>query len=838
VSCGLLALWLATGVVLSQEKPPSEEDSRLNVTRAALEDGLFELAQSQMESYLQDTAGKAVEPEAAVVLLMRALRGQGEYGQIEALLTAKTRWGRKAVVTAATEYWRALACYEQGRIDDVLSALKDFETRFPNSAYGSREMRLRAWCMLKANKGDEARRLFSRFQERHSSDPEAGQNLLDWAKSLIAAGKAKEALPLLEQLTSAGKSGPAVPEGRFWLGEVLRQEGRLADARRVLNVVASDAEAGGDLRARVWLGIAAVFEAETNLTEAVTAVAQAGELAVSKDLKLRSQSELGRLLLEVGRLEEGIPLVKAFVSAQPGAGVASALHLRLAGTLLNHGRYGEAVAEYQHHLECFTNAVSQAEACYGKGWALTRLERYAEASAAFEKAHTLFEPGSKKERALFRKGDAHYRNGQFKLAAATYAALLELYPESPLVASARFQLAVCRKAAGDVRGAEQSWREVLTMYPRTQQAEESYLKLAEVRSASNQWHEAVALLSTMLNSYSNGVYYADGLHMRGLVQCRIYRFSEALRDFATVTERFCDSGVAEHAEFMKGMCHYWLNRDDEALKICDTFMERFPESPWAPDALFWTGEYYYNRQKFESAETRFVRFVEKYPTHRLADAALLFSGRSALRRKEFLGAIELLARLVTDYPKSTRTAEAWFAQAEAKCELGVYAEAIVILEKLISGYPDSELIPAAWGRRGDCHFMLGTTTPDRYEEAIRCYQVITKIENAPADLVFQAEYKVGRCMFKLGRTDEALEQYYSKVMIRFLEERKANIWHSEAAVMWFTRASRDAVDILVAREEWRRAARVLARVIETDVPGVEEFKARLEKLRSERWWVY
>ena len=56
--------------------------------------------------------------------------------------------------------------------------------------------------------------------------------------------------------------------------------------------------------------------------------------------------------------------------------------------------------------------------------------------------------------------------------------------------------------------------------------------------------------------------------------------------------------------------------------------------------------------------------------------------------------------------------------------------------------------------------------------------------------------------------------------------------------MWFTRASRDAVDILVAREEWRRAARVLARVIETDVPGVEEFKARLEKLRSERWWVY
>jgi len=278
-----------------------------------------------------------------------------------------------------------------------------------------------------------------------------------------------------------------------------------------------------------------------------------------------------------------------------------------------------------------------------------------------------------------------------------------------------------------------------------------------------------------------------------------------------------------------------LDRDAEALAICDAFLEHFPESRWAPDALFWTGEYLYNSKKFESAEERFARFAEKYPKHRLADDALLFAGRSALWRKEFLKAIELLAKLVTNFPDSERTAEAWLAQADAKRELGADAEAIVILEKLIAGYPESDLVPEAWARRGDCHFMLGTETPDRYEEAIRCYGIVLKGEGVPVDLVFQAEYKIGRCFYKLGKTDEALEQYYAGVLTRFMEERKKNVWHNEATTMWFTRAARDATDILIAKKELHEAMRVLRRVVDTGVQGVEEFEAKLEKLRME-WW--
>jgi len=86
--------------------------------------------------------------------------------------------------------------------------------------------------------------------------------------------------------------------------------------------------------------------------------------------------------------------------------------------------------------------------------------------------------------------------------------------------------------------------------------------------------------------------------------------------------------------------------------------------------------------------------------------------------------------------------------------------------------------------------------------------------------------------------DEALEHYYTNVMVRFFEDRENGVWHTEASKMWFTRASLNAAEILEAKGDWRGVVRVLERVVEAGVPAAEETRARIAAIKAEHWWLY
>jgi len=100
----------------------------------------------------------------------------------------------------------------------------------------------------------------------------------------------------------------------------------------------------------------------------------------------------------------------------------------------------------------------------------------------------------------------------------------------------------------------------------------------------------------------------------------------------------------------------------------------------------------------------------------------------------------------------------------------------------------------------------------------------------------QAEYKIGRCLEKLGRLDEAFEQYYLKVILRYFGDRERGLWFSESSKVWFTRAGFNAADIMESRHDWLRVIRILERIVRSGVPAAEEARERIEKIKAERWW--
>jgi hypothetical protein len=106
------------------------------------------------------------------------------------------------------------------------------------------------------------------------------------------------------------------------------------------------------------------------------------------------------------------------------------------------------------------------------------------------------------------------------------------------------------------------------------------------------------------------------------------------------------------------------------------------------------------------------------------------------------------------------------------------------------------------------------------------------------DLVLQANYKIGRSIQKLERTDDALDQYYTKVILRYFEDREKGVWHDQHAKVWFTRAVFNAADIMEAKGDWRGVVSILQKAIKAGVPAADEARERVNAIKSERWWLF
>jgi TolA-binding protein len=286
------------------------------------------------------------------------------------------------------------------------------------------------------------------------------------------------------------------------------------------------------------------------------------------------------------------------------------------------------------------------------------------------------------------------------------------------------------------------------------------------------------------------------------------------------------------------MCLYWLGRDEEAVRSCQAFVERYPESQWTPAVMFWMGEIAFNQGRYEAAESQFAVFAEKYPLDGRAEEALLWAGRAAIQRAEYLHAIDVLGRLVKNYPGGRMVPDARFAQGEALSSLARFPEAILAFDEIINKYPASERFAEAWLRKGDCQFMLGAEDEKRYEEAVQSFRVAVSSPNVAPDELLQAEYKIGRCYEKQGKISAALEQYYTRVIVKFLDSRAKGLRPTESARTWFARAVYNAADILEARQEWRQVVSVLERLREVGMTVPAETEERIRRIRADHWLLF
>ncbi|MEI6563469.1 MAG: tetratricopeptide repeat protein [bacterium] len=830
-----LSLWAGGLFGASRSPSPANQPplpTALITSQAALEDGLFELAQKQAEEALATKSLPPLTRGDATVVLARALYGQRRFKEMLASLDA-VRGALPTTEAGALVYWHAAAQYESGNNRIALEELRGFDARFSGSPLRPRASRLEAWCNLKEGRQAEALAVFERFDRLYGTTDEGAANLLDWGQALLASGNSLASRGVLERLSTRSPFLGAVQDGKLWLAKAMVAEGKWESAWNTLTLVANDPGVRVDRRALAWMTLSEVNAAQSNLEAAVTAASKGVDLAPTVAIKNRGRALWGRWLLKQGKITEGAELLRPVIAQMTADPISGELQLELAAGYHALKQFEKAAQEYQYYLETFTDPGGRLTAFKGRGLALWELQRYAEASSLFEKAAGMVTNAVVREPLLVKAADALFANAQYKLSAVAYERILNDYPETALTPQVMYQSGESLARQGLRRESESRFRELVRQSPSNPLAERALMRIAEIKEEEGPAfiRDASVAYAEVMTVYPTGALYAEALHRHGLAAYQMGEIDVALNDFSRVVSEFSGSRVAPQAYFMRGWALYMRGQEEESLKVCKAFVERYPETEWTPGVMFWIGEYAFNHGHYADAETQFIKLADKFPADPLADQALIKAGRAAMMQKEYLRAVELFTRMSRTYPASQHLDEIRFQQGDALCELGEFSRAILMFDELISKFPNSPLVSAAWGRRGDCHFTLGKTDPKRYGEAIASYRSVARSPGTTFDLELQAEYKIGRCYDKMEKRVEAFEQYYTRVVCRYLADRQTD----SAAAVWFTKAAFSAADILELDKNWKRAIKVLERVEGAQVPASGDARKRIDQIRTEHW---
>ncbi len=794
---------------------------------AALEDGLYELAEEQLWSALsiRQTAEKESD---LTLLLIRALIGQQRFDDAVILATESTRLPKQD----AFAYWRARALFDAENIEAVFQTLEKDKKLLGSGPYAPAALRLKGRSELAAGNLKAAESSFDRFQKKFPTDDDAAQNLLDLATVQLDRDRKRPAAKTMQRLLKQFPDSSLSDSVRLLLArELIADSGKaeLKNAAALLEQLGTNEAALPRLRVAAWVELAAAEQRAGRSSEAAAALLKAEELTGETALRVRQKAARANLLVDEEKAQEALTLFDEAIAAAPDEQLAAKILLQKAEALLKTGQFIPAEKAFQAYLHITTDPDGEIQALAGKGWCLWEQERYEESAAAFQSSAAKCSEPDHCTTARMKAGDAFLAVRQPEAAYENYSHIFKKYATHPLAARAFYQGGVALLTAGKPEEARLHFQTLETSFPDSEFAPRAALQLAELFKNEENRKSALQEYQRIAGQYTNAAVQATALYQQGLILYDFRRFAEALEKFQTVSDTYPDSPEAPQAAYMLGFSRYMQGDIETALQICRDFIEKYPDSLRTPEVLFWLGEHAYNRGNYEEAHAAFLDIRSRFPENPLADDALFWAGNARLRQDSFLEAFTLYSRLAKEYPQSDLLARTRFAQGEALTELGEFARAILAYEEVIKTAPDDPLADPARGRLGDCLFTLGSNETTRYQEAIEAYQALYKRPAAPFELKLQSLYKTARCEDKLGRADKAFAHYMETVY----EAGNHTETLSPEAVLWFTRAAFDAAAALERKERWKEAANIYERIIQAAVPAQGEASKRIEKIKLE-----
>ena len=281
------------------------------------------------------------------------------------------------------------------------------------------------------------------------------------------------------------------------------------------------------------------------------------------------------------------------------------------------------------------------------------------------------------------------------------------------------------------------------------------------------------------------------------------------------------------------LCLYGQGRDDEAERKAKELVadEKAPR-PLRADATLWLAKLAYNKSRWRDSAAYFADYAAAAPEASGAASALVWSARAAFADGDYQRAVSTIGAMAAKYPESDARAPGLIVQAEALIELARFDEAVLVLERAAAA---PGVTPPDWMRaqvlRADALFAMGADNSARYVAALEAYRTVLLGENLTPSAKISLSFKIGKTLERMKRTDEAIDQYYTQVVLAYRDGRTKGVKYDDAAKADFSRAAFRLAEEFESRGRDEQALGVLRLVRQSDVPAATEASRRIERIK-------
>lgn len=829
--------------------------SDIAVARSALGDGLSPVAERHAAAAEKSAADAAGRDEARLVRL-EALARAGRHGE---MLTLLDGWSDS--VGDAFRYWRAWALAQAG---ERARAQEILRRPFEGAGFKALACRLLARIAVMEGDRDEAERSFRMAAELLRGDV-AGKsgNAVEWARSLWASGAADRAWEVLKSEGAIDAAGAAGDAARLLGADLRAAVGDARGAEALLRRIVSEGAAASE--GEFVAASCSLFDSLWRMgatNDAMSVVSGAVARATRPELVRRAGFAQGfAMLSEPGRRAEGFTNVVALIRRFPGAAESRAAQRRLAETLLAAGDGEGAVREYGVLLESYPEFARDPEVLEARGWAYLAAGRRAEAAGAFARAAQFAETNAPvRSRCRFKQGDALLADGRHREAADAYSRV-----DAPRLAlRARYQKGDALMRAGMAEEAAAEFRSV--MLEGGEYGMKAGLRLAAHESSAGHPESAIELYDGLLGGgkasdaalldddgdvsavRTNAAASADAipdrtraaiLFGRGRAYYLAYRWAEAEADFAEVA-KLQPERLGE-MKFLSALCRYGAGHDGEAVATVRGLLASTPESHLRADLVFWLAKYDAAHKApaaafagFSACATnRFLSSSRRMEAHLYAIRCARSTGdypKALELVKTFMQRPEVPAAEMRPTPETPLLAETLLLQGALLKELARFAEAVLVLDRAKRLPAGDDFRRRASVQRADCLLAMGADDDARYRNAIEEYRSVQQDAGLSPSLRLSVAYKIGLALEKLRRSEEAVDQFYTNVVMAYEDGVANRVWFDGDAVTCYARAVMKLADYYESRGEDVQARRVLGHLANSHLPSADEARRRVERL--------
>ena len=445
-------------------------------------------------------------------------------------------------------------------------------------------------------------------------------------------------------------------------------------------------------------------------------------------------------------------------------------------------------------------------------------------------------PGARE--ALFAVADAELKAGRWKEARELYAEAVEIWPDAAKRASVQDGLGWSSLRLGRLP-------EALEAFERSEQVAEtdaaraaSALCQGDVLTALGRTDDAMARYRRALAKYPAtpaAARLSNALHVRereakGRELYRAYRFSEAREVFREVAAD--DASRAPRMRLFEALCLYGAGDDDAAERAAEALLADCPDARVKADARLWLAKLKFNRRDWKAAGKLFAEASETpgLPVAQAAEA-LLWAARAAFAESDHAQAIALTTKLVKRFPTAPARLPALLLQGETLNALARFDEAVLVFER-VAAAADVTAADRARARvlKADALFAMGADDAARYTAALEAYRAILFGGDLSPSERLVVSFKIARALEKLKRPDEALDQYYTQVVLAYRRARLEKTRLDEDARAVFSKAAFRLADEFESRGKDRQAVAVLDLVATSDSSAADEARKRIRRL--------